>query len=28
MEDGIPRNRIVLAFKHPEIRPHMDFAVA
>jgi hypothetical protein len=25
---GIPRDRIVLAFKPPEIRPHTDFAVA
>ncbi|MBS1251129.1 MAG: hypothetical protein MAG451_00159 [Anaerolineales bacterium] len=25
---GIPRDRIVLAYKPPEIRPHMDFAVA
>ena len=24
----IPRDRIVLAFKPPEIRPHTDFAVA
>jgi hypothetical protein len=25
---GIPRERIVLGFKPPEIRPHTDFAVA
>jgi hypothetical protein len=25
---GIPRDRIVLAFKHPSMRPHTDFAVA
>lgn len=25
---GIPRDRIVLAYKHPEIRPHTGFAVA
>ncbi len=25
---GIPRDRIVLAFKHPDIRPHTGFAVA
>lgn len=25
---GIPRDRIVLAFKPPEIRPHTDFAIA
>ncbi len=25
---GVPHNRIVLAFKPPEIRPHTDFAVA
>src|SRR5881296_3070417 len=25
---GIPRDRIVLAFKPPEIRPHTGFAVA
>ena len=25
---GIPRDRIVLAFKPPEIRPYTDFAVA
>jgi hypothetical protein len=25
---GIPHDRIVLAFKPPEIRPHTDFAVA
>src|SRR5262245_55394372 len=25
---GIPRERIVLAFKPPEIRPYTDFAVA
>jgi len=25
---GIPNDRIVLAFKPPEIRPHTDFAVA
>ena len=25
---GIPHEHIVLAFKHPEIRPHTNFAVA
>jgi hypothetical protein len=25
---GIPRDRIVLAFKPPEIRPHTDFAAS
>jgi hypothetical protein len=25
---GVPRDRIVLAFKPPEIRPHTGFAVA
>ena len=25
---GIPRERIVLAFKPPDIRPHTDFAIA
>ena len=25
---GIPRDRIVLAFKPPDIRAHTDFAVA
>lgn len=25
---GIPKDRIVLAFKHPTMRPHTDFAVA
>jgi hypothetical protein len=25
---GIPREHIVLGFKHPDIRPHTDFAVA
>lgn len=25
---GVPRDHIVLAFKHPDIRPHTDFAVA
>ena len=25
---GIPRERIVLAFKHPSARPHTGFAVA
>jgi hypothetical protein len=25
---GIPKDKIVLAFKSPEIRPHTDFAVA
>jgi hypothetical protein len=25
---GVPRDRIVLAFKPPEIRPHTEFAVA
>lgn len=28
VEAGIPRDRIVLAFKPPEIRPHTDFATA
>ncbi|MFN7947620.1 MAG: XisI protein [Blastocatellia bacterium] len=28
VEAGIPREHIVLAFKHPELRPHTDFAVA
>ncbi|MBI3957728.1 MAG: XisI protein [Chloroflexi bacterium] len=28
VEAGIPRERIVLAFKPPSIRPHTDFAVA
>jgi len=28
VQAGIPRDRIVLAFKPPEIRPHTDFAVA
>lgn len=28
VEAGIPRDRIVLAFKPPEIRPHTTFAVA
>jgi hypothetical protein len=28
VEAGIPRDRIVLAFKPPEIRPHTGFAVA
>ena len=27
VEAGIPRDRIVLAFKPPEIRPYMDFAI-
>jgi hypothetical protein len=26
--EGIPRDRIVLAFKSPDIRPHTGFAVA
>lgn len=25
---GIPKEQIVLGFKHPEIRPYTDFAVA
>ena len=25
---GIPREHIVLAFKHPEMRPHTDYATA
>jgi len=25
---GIPREQIVLGFKHPELRPHTDFAAA
>ncbi len=28
VEAGIPRDRIVLAYKPPEIRPYMEFAVA
>jgi len=28
VEAGIPKDRIVLAFKPPEIRPHTGFAVA
>ena len=28
VEAGIPRDRIVLAFKSPDIRPHTGFAVA
>jgi hypothetical protein len=28
VQAGIPRDRIVLAFKPPEIRPHTRFAVA
>lgn len=28
VEEGIPRERIVLAFKHPYIRPHTDYAAA
>jgi hypothetical protein len=28
VEAGVPRDRIVLAFKPPEIRPHTGFAVA
>jgi hypothetical protein len=28
VKKGIPRDRIVLAFKPQEIRPHTDFAVA
>jgi len=27
LKAGIPRDRIVLAYKHPEIRQHMDFAI-
>jgi hypothetical protein len=27
LEAGIPRHKIVLAFKHPEIRSHTDFAI-
>lgn len=27
VEAGIPREHIVLGFKHPEIRPHTGFAV-
>lgn len=27
VEAGIPRERIVLGFKHPEVRPHTGFAV-
>jgi hypothetical protein len=26
VEAGIPHDQIVLAFKHPHIRPHTDFA--
>lgn len=26
VEKGIPRDKIVLAFKHPSVRPHTDFA--
>jgi hypothetical protein len=26
VEAGIPHDQIVLAFKHPDIRPHTDFA--
>lgn len=26
VEKGIPRDKIVLALKHPSIRPHTDFA--
>jgi len=28
LKAGIPRDRIVLAFKPPDIRPHTDFAIA
>jgi hypothetical protein len=28
VEAGVPRDRIVLAFKHPTIRKHTDFAAA
>jgi XisI protein len=28
VQEGIPRDRIVLAFKSPDIRPHTGFAVA
>lgn len=28
VEAGVPRDRIVLAFKPPDIRPYTDFAVA
>ncbi|MGB5967336.1 MAG: XisI protein [Spirulinaceae cyanobacterium] len=28
VEAGIPKNRIVLAFHPPEIRPHTEFAVS
>lgn len=28
VKKGIPNNRIVLGFKHPEIRPYTDFAAA
>ena len=28
VEAGVPRDRIVLGFKHPVVRPYTDFAVA
>lgn len=28
VEAGIPKDKIVLAFKHPSMRPHTDFAIA
>jgi ketopantoate reductase len=28
VRQGIPKERIVLAFKHPDLRPHTGFAVA
>jgi len=28
LEAGVPKDDIVLAFHHPEIRPHTEFAVA
>jgi hypothetical protein len=28
VQEGIPRDRIVLAFKSPDIRPHTGFAIA
>jgi XisI protein len=28
VEAGIPKDQIVLAFKHPDVRPYTDFAAA
>jgi len=28
VDAGIPREHIVLAFKHPDIRPHTNYAIA